>query len=147
ATKIATLCYYAPLSAIAFLLNICTFIKYRQIRQDSMVRNRRQEHDVRLLIHTLFMLCIQLLRMVYYLTMVGNVVPSGMFGTYAASVIGFRFAIADAYSLLGSVFLFALSPTVRNGYLAFYGIRKTKVSPTPTATPIGLENAFVTPAV
>lgn len=64
------------------------------------------------LVHTIFMLCIQLLRVTYYVTMIGSKSESqsvlGMFGVWASKVLGFRFLIADAYSLLGSAFLFLL---------------------------------------
>lgn len=64
------------------------------------------------LVHTVFMLSIQLLRVTYYVTMIGNKSESqsalGVFGMWASRVLGFRFLIADAYSLLGSAFLFLL---------------------------------------
>ncbi|KAH7703040.1 hypothetical protein AAVH_29798 [Aphelenchoides avenae] len=131
------MCYYIPQSTLAFFFNMRTFLKYNQLRKMGMLRSHRHEQDVRLLVHTIFMLCIQWLRLGYYVTMIGNVMKSDVLlsflGAWSQKEFGFRFAIADAYALLGSGSLFALSFTIRNGYLTFYGLRKNKNAPPPSA--------------
>lgn len=68
------------------------------------------------------MLCIQWLRLGYYVTMIGNVMKSDVLlsflGAWSQKEFGFRFAIADAYALLGSGSLFAL-----RYHFAFGGIK------------------------
>ncbi|KAH7711578.1 hypothetical protein AAVH_21096 [Aphelenchoides avenae] len=42
--------------------------------------------------------------------------------------------VTDTYSLIGSIFHFALSSNVRRGYLEFYGIRTSEVEMFVSAT-------------
>ncbi|KAI1702250.1 srg family chemoreceptor domain-containing protein [Ditylenchus destructor] len=109
--KTVGFCYYFPLTIIGFTLNICSLVRYRRYMGDNSVPSGQVKQDLRLLIHTIFMLMAQILRTIYYvISFIGVLllpenVSSNLLGFMQANI----FLFSDAYSLLGSVFLFILS--------------------------------------
>ncbi|KAI1695275.1 srg family chemoreceptor domain-containing protein [Ditylenchus destructor] len=127
-TRIVGFCYYFPLTIIGSTLNICSLVRYRRYMRENAISSGQVNQDHMLLIHTIFMLIAQILRTIYYVTLVVGlfVLP----GNVSSNFLGFMqaniFLFSDAYSLLGSVFLFTLSSTVRKDFLLFYGCRPKK---------------------
>ncbi|KAI1714896.1 serpentine type 7TM GPCR chemoreceptor srv domain-containing protein [Ditylenchus destructor] len=131
AVKIVGACYYLPLSIVSFTLNVMAVQRYRRyVKGISDFKTKGHNQEFRFLVHSIFMLCVQVMRVFYYAILF----ISPVFVKDTAEFTGFMqanlFFISDSYSLLGSVFLFGLSSIVRRDYIRFYNFRRKKANTT-----------------
>ncbi|KAH7695888.1 hypothetical protein AAVH_37048, partial [Aphelenchoides avenae] len=110
---------YIVSAAVSDVLSVAAALKYRQLVKEGVIQLQSNQ-DGRLLVHTVYMLLVQCLRVSYYIiifvaTSNGDTRLHGTAQLYFAAVV-------DLYSLSGSPFLFLISSDVRRVYLKFYGL-------------------------
>ncbi|KAH7709096.1 hypothetical protein AAVH_23647 [Aphelenchoides avenae] len=119
-------CLYIAAGVLCGILNVSAALRYRLlVKSDSLPRSVSNQ-DVRLLVHSILLLCFLSFRAVYHAVVFLS--TDGGNASLAATALSVLPAVTDGYSLLGSVFLVSISTPVREGYARFYRLKRSNVT-------------------